>query len=120
MNTKLNEIDINKIYDISRIILEFNDKNKKEEILIAFKSKFKSNPVTAKQIHDSFPDHKIYLNDQLSIGNRKILWFTKQITANYNFKYVWTNSSGVFLKKADGEMGIDHYHSLKILIVKEI
>lgn len=44
-------------------------KNKKDEILSAFKSKFKSNPVTAKQFHDSFPDHKIYSNNQLLIGN---------------------------------------------------
>lgn len=61
---------MNKIYriktrnnDISKIIIEFNDKYKKEEKLSAFKFKFKSNPVTAKEIHPYFPDNKIYLNE---------------------------------------------------------
>lgn len=93
----LNEDDINIIYqiktrnnDTSRTIVEFNDK--KKEILSAFKANVKSNPFTTKEIHTSFPDHKVYLNDQLSSSNRKILWMTKQIAANYNFKYVWANT----------------------------
>lgn len=45
-----------------RIIIGFNDKNKKEEILSAFKSQFKTKPIIANEIHNSFPVRKIYLN----------------------------------------------------------
>lgn len=72
-------------------MLDLTIKTKKKKILSAFKAKFKSNSVTTKEIHSSFPE--------------QILWITKQIAVNYNFKCVWNISSSVFLKKADGEMG---------------
>ncbi|CAI6373414.1 unnamed protein product [Macrosiphum euphorbiae] len=113
LDIEIKEVDISKLYriksksnDTDRIIIGFNDKNKKEAILSAFKSKLKTSPITANQIHTSFPDRKIFLNHQLSTDNRKLLWMTKQLAAIYHFKYVWTNQSGVFLKKSDGDTGV--------------
>lgn len=100
MNIELNEVESNKIYHIKtrnngilvEQLLNLMIKTKKKK----FKSKFKGDPITAKEIHVSFPDQKIYLNDQLSTGNRKILCLIKPLATNYNFKYVWKNSSGVY------------------------
>jgi len=44
-------------------------KSTKEEMLSAFKF----NQITAKEIHTPFSDFKIYFNDQLTAGDRKIL-----------------------------------------------
>jgi len=110
LDIEIKEVDISKIYriksksnDTDRIIIGFNDKNKKEAILSAFKAKLKTSPITSNQIHTSFPDRKIYLNHQLSTDNRRSLWKTKQLAVIYHLKYVWTNQSGVFLKKSDGD-----------------
>lgn len=50
-------------------------KHRKKEMLLAFKPKLKTNSITAKVIYSSFSGLKIYLNDQLTAENRKILCY---------------------------------------------
>ncbi|CAI6353014.1 unnamed protein product [Macrosiphum euphorbiae] len=45
---------------------------------------------------------------------RKIFWLTKQLSKEYNWKYVWANSNGVYLRKTDGDVPI------KIQSIKDI
>lgn len=72
-------------YDTSRIIVEFNDKNTKEEMLSAVKYKLKTNPITAKEIHSSFSDFKIYLKDQLTTAKKIILyWIMSEFLNKHN------------------------------------
>lgn len=67
------------------------------------KSRFKTKiPILAKEIHNSFPENHIYVNEQLSVANWKMFQLAKWISKKYNYDYVWANVSGVFLKKNEG------------------
>ncbi|XP_025422472.1 uncharacterized protein LOC112692123 [Sipha flava] len=88
----------------SNIIVIFNN-NKKEELIKAFKTQCKIKPIIATDLYSNFDPTRIYLNDQLSMENKKILWATKQVASKYCYKYVWSNSIGVFLKKKEGDTG---------------
>lgn len=114
VNVEVKEEHINKTYrlrhknqDNSRIIVEFTNKEIKNNLLTAIKSRVKTKmPLIAKEIHKNFPENHIYVNEQLSVVNRKIYWLAKQIAKKYNYEYVWANGSGVFLKKAEGMYGV--------------
>ncbi|XP_029347999.1 uncharacterized protein LOC115034739 [Acyrthosiphon pisum] len=114
VNVEVKEEHINKTYrlrhkneDNSRIIVEFTNKEIKNNLLTAIKSRVKSKmPLIAKEIHKNFSKNHIYVNEQLSVVNRKIYWLAKQIAKKYNYEYVWANGSGVFLKKAEGMYGV--------------
>ncbi|VVC36151.1 Hypothetical protein CINCED_3A002300 [Cinara cedri] len=107
VNVEVKEENLNKIYRIrnkdennSRIIIELNDNEVKNTLLCAIKSRFKTKtPILVKKMHKSFPENHIYVNEQLSVVNRKMFWLAKQISKKYNIDYVWENGSGVFLEK---------------------
>jgi len=62
-------------------------------------------PLLAKEVHNSFPENYIYVNE-LSVANRKIYWLVKQIAKKYSYDYVWANGSGVFMKKTEGKYDV--------------
>lgn len=63
------------------------------------------NPLTAHNIHKSFQSTNMYKTECLSVGNRKLFWLSKLVAKQYEFKYVWANANGVFMKKVDGSAG---------------
>lgn len=98
-----------------KIIVKFNSKTIKESFLNGVKSLASSkHPLKSNQIHNSFPDKIVYVNHELSPMFRKIFWLTKQLSKEYNWKYVWANSNGVYLRKTDGDVPI------KIQSIKDI
>lgn len=116
VNVEFTVEDINKIYRTKgrnetnrNIIVTFNNINKKIELIKAFKNQYKVKPITATELSSNFTNLRIYLNDQLSTDNKKFLWITKQLAMKYHFKFVWSNSSGVYLKKKEGDMGVRVY-----------
>lgn len=77
-------IDVN-----SNIIVIFNNNNKKYELVTAFKTlQRKLKPIIATDLYSNFQPASIYLNEQLSMANRKILWTTKQVASKYSYKYI--------------------------------
>jgi len=111
---EVKEEHINNIYRLkhkdennSRIIVEFSNKDVKNNLFSAIKSRVKSKmPILAKKIYKSFPENNIYVNEQLSMVNRKIYWLAKQISKKYKYDYVWANGSGVIMKKSEGMYGV--------------
>lgn len=87
------------------IFVQFCSKTVKDSLLNNIKLCHKNkNPVTAKHLHSSFEDSNIYINDQLTHYNKKLLWTAKEVAKNYNFKYTWANSGGIFIRKQmDGQ-----------------
>ncbi|KAE9525887.1 hypothetical protein AGLY_013936, partial [Aphis glycines] len=123
------KVEVNNIYrikranisnnNISNIIIIFNNMNKKIELVKAFKTQFKTKPIVASDLFSNFTSNSIYMNDQLSTYNKKILWVAKQVAKNYYFKFVWTNINGVFMKIKEGNTGIRvSYNSLYMAISK--
>jgi len=70
------------------------------------KSRVKNkNPIVAKDIHSSFSSNNVFINDQLTAENRKILWLGKQVSNKYKYNYIWANGGDIFLKKEEGHFG---------------
>lgn len=63
-----------------------------------FNIQFEIKLVIVTGLFSNFLSNLIYLNEHLSLDNRKI-WVTKQVTIKYNYMFVWSKSSGVFLKE---------------------
>lgn len=69
-------------------------KNIKELFVKNVKLQYKNNnPLLANKIHWNFPENKIFINDQLTRHNKKLLWISKEVAKNYNYKYTWANMS---------------------------
>jgi len=87
---------VNWLFALSKII--------KDEILLKVKNRYKSkNPLKAVEIHSSFPDKLVFINHELTTADRKLFWFSKLLAKEYSYKYVWSTSEGVFMKKSDGD-----------------
>jgi len=48
---------------------------------------------------------QIFINNQFTQYNKKILWLSKEVSKKYDFKYSWANSGGVFIRKQEGRQG---------------
>lgn len=109
LNVEISDSDIIKAFRLKntndrqgKIIIHFCSKDIKDKLLSGIKTVYKSgNQLMAKHVHFSFPDTKIYIIDQLSVGNKKLFWLSKLSSKVYDFKYTWSNAYGVFTKKND-------------------
>lgn len=78
-----------KILHLIQIVVHFDHRLKKDELLNAVKINLKSNNrITAKDIYASFEKQSVYINYQSSINNKKLFWLAMKIGSRNNFKYV--------------------------------
>lgn len=86
-----------------RIVVQFNSKAVKDSLINSMKSRYKDkNPLMTKDIHSNFSNSKVFINDQLTQNNKKLLWLAKEVGKYYNHRYTWANMSGVFVRKVEG------------------
>ncbi|XP_046807404.1 uncharacterized protein LOC111687197 [Lucilia cuprina] len=96
INVEIKEGDISKAYRIkkqsNKIIVEFSTLCKKTE----FMSKIDRHRIDANIINNNGTDSNgnkfIYINDQLSFNNRRLLWLAKTKAKEANWKFVWVRS----------------------------
>jgi len=63
---------------VGNIIVRLNSNSTKNEIMKNIKLRWKNkNPLTAKQVYSNFNDAPIFINDQLTQYNKKLLWLAK-------------------------------------------
>ncbi|KAF0724581.1 Uncharacterized protein FWK35_00019031, partial [Aphis craccivora] len=104
----------------SKINVKFNNSTTKEAFILEIKTRIRiKNPLKSNQIHSSFQEKTVYINHDLTPSSRKIVWLAKQFTKTYNWKYVWANSKGVYIRKNEGEQimklhSVDDVHKLDI------
>lgn len=48
----------------------------------------------------------IYINDQLTFNNRKLLWIAKTKAHEANWKYVWVKNGNIFARKIENAPSI--------------
>jgi hypothetical protein len=48
------------------------------------------------------------------VGNSKLFWLSKLLSKMYDFKYIWANSSGVFMKKNESS------HSFRVISINQL
>ncbi|KAL5245917.1 hypothetical protein ACI65C_013325 [Semiaphis heraclei] len=86
-----------------KIVVKFNSKLINDSTITNMKSRYKDkNTLMAKDIHINFGNSKVFINDQLTQNNKKLLLLVKEVAKYYNYKYTWANLSGVFVRKQNG------------------
>ncbi|CAI6370886.1 unnamed protein product [Macrosiphum euphorbiae] len=90
-----------------KIIAKFNSTILKDSIIKSIKLLYKNkNPVTANNLCTNFPEVNVFTNDQLTKENKRLLWLSKEFSKTYGYRFVWSNSGGVYLKKQEMEQVI--------------
>lgn len=106
-NVTINREDINKSYRLkkqnNKIIIEFATMHKKDE----FMGKIARHRIEAKSVNldeesdDSNNPKYIYINDELTFNNRRLLWLAKTKAKEVNWKYIWVKNGIIFARKTD-------------------
>lgn len=100
VNVEINNSDINNAYRINKAanktIIEFTTLNKKRELM----SKFKQHRIDAKIVNQTDDGNKfIYINDQLTAYNRRLLWSAKTKAKECGWKFVWIRNGTICARK---------------------
>lgn len=94
-------------YLISNIIIMFNNKNKKQELIKTFETQFKIKLIIATDLYSNFHSTRIYLMNNFRWIMRKYNGLpTKQMANKYNYKFIWPNNSGEYSISEKKENGI--------------
>lgn len=82
------------------IIVCFCNRYIKEDFVAAARSASKSSPITTGLIGLA-GNHRIFVNDHLTIQNKSLLAKTKKSAAEKNFQYVWVKHAKIYTRKND-------------------
>lgn len=104
INAELHETDIDNAYKTKRkgkVIVEFSSLRKKREIM----SKINKHRIEGGNINkcENNNNNYIYINDQLTDHNRRLLWLAKTKAKEANWKYVWVRNGNIYARKIENE-----------------
>lgn len=113
LGVEIGEGDIEKSYRLKKqddkIIIEFSSLSKKQQLM----GKIERHRVDAKIINggnnnnenntegSSAKNRYIYINDQLTFNNRKLLWLAKTKAKESNWKFVWVRNGNICARKTE-------------------
>ncbi|XP_044756896.1 uncharacterized protein LOC123315311 [Coccinella septempunctata] len=84
------------------IVLRFISKIRRDDFLDAYKVKRVSNSGSdGSGIRVENVSERLYINEHLSIHNKKLFKEARDIAKNKEYKYVWTQSGNILLRKND-------------------
>lgn len=79
------------------IIVAFTKKESKEK----FMSSRRNRSLYAREIGFENSRNQIYINEDLTKQKKELLWKTRKIKKERNFKYVWCKQGNIFLRRDD-------------------
>lgn len=85
---------------IKPIIVCFCQRYVKEDFIAAARHELKTSPLTPVKI-GLIGNHKIFINDHLTIRNKMLLSKTKTTSAEMDYKYVWVKHAKIHARKND-------------------
>lgn len=97
------------------IVVKFVSRITKDELLAASKKK---RGVSSSAIGIPTNESTIYVNEHLTISNKKLYGETRSLCKEKNYKYCWTKDCKIFVRKGDDTrvIGIDSSESLKKIV----
>ena len=108
LNVELNHNDICNAYHLKqqqegkiKVIIELNSLNKKREIM----SKIQRHRLDAKIIKKD-DDGFIYVNDELTPYNRRLLWQAKTKAKESKWNFVWCRNGNIFARRNENSSAI--------------
>lgn len=112
LNISLNNDDISNAYKIkknNKIIIEFTTINKKKELMGKLKgNKLNSNIFNTGENNmlNNSNANFIYINDDLTAINRRLLWIAKTRAKECLWKFIWVRNGNIFARKAENSPAI--------------
>ncbi|CAB3224580.1 unnamed protein product [Arctia plantaginis] len=82
------------------IVVNFCNRYVKENFVAAARLESKTSPLSTAKIGLQ-GNHKIYVNDHLTLKNKTLLSKTKKAAAEKNFQYVWVKYAKIHVRKTD-------------------
>lgn len=110
----LEQHDISNAYRLrnneNKIVVEFSTLNKKRELM----SKIRGHRIEANILYEDESNNAnnnsnnnyVYVNDQLTANNRRLLWLTKIKAKECNWKFVWVKNGNIFARKIENSPAI--------------
>ncbi|KAF6198808.1 hypothetical protein GE061_006831 [Apolygus lucorum] len=81
-----------------KVIVKFLTRQQKK-IWTQKKKEFKD--ITATDVHPSFPNNKLYINERLTPQNGTLFCLARKFGKEYEHKFVWTSNGNIYVKKDD-------------------
>lgn len=110
-NIIINDSDIIDSYCVkkkNKVLVHFSSYNIKQNYIDKVREKKLSVADLAKKRERNSAEQsssknckKVYVNEQLTATNKRILWEAKDIARSKKWKYVWVKNGRIFVKKAD-------------------
>lgn len=100
----VNDADISNAYRTrkgDKIIAEFTTTNKKNELMQKIKGHRIDANVINKTPNVDRRNNYIYVNEQLTFNNRRLLWLTKTKARECNWQFIWVRNGNIFARKAE-------------------
>lgn len=99
----------------SRILVRFKSKEIKEKVISSVKKWQKSNKrglLTTSDIGISGVSHKIFLRDNLTFANQRLLRTVKDKARERNFSFVWVKDCKILVRKST-KSPVFHINSIR-------
>ncbi|KAG7295398.1 hypothetical protein JYU34_022447 [Plutella xylostella] len=129
LSLPFDEHDIKDVYrlpskDIATkpLILEMDSTNAKAVLLGAIKSYNLHNsqePLNTKTLGLSGNKTPIYVSDYLTKKAAKLYYLGRMLKRNHNFKFCWSNSGKIFIKKNEESPAIELKHEKQVLLIEQ-
>ncbi|KAJ2947357.1 hypothetical protein O0L34_g13703 [Tuta absoluta] len=85
------------------VVIRFTRKAVRDEFL---KAALTRRNLDSKDITESGPQRKLYVNERLSSGNRHLFRITRDFTKNTGYKFCWSRGGNIFIRKREGSPAI--------------
>jgi len=93
------DIDLN-LFDIENAYRKPSNQNlQTPQIIVEFSSKRKRNEFIKKRGKLEYKGSRIYINENLTAYNRKLLWETRTKAKELGYRYIWTSNGRIYCKK---------------------
>lgn len=115
------DADVGKAYRIKRnknIIIEFTSLSKKKEIM----EKIKNHRIDSNTLYENTNktnNNYIYINDELTPHNRRLLWMAKIKAREHKWKFVWIRDSHIYARRNENSKHIIINNSADIELIYE-
>lgn len=106
--TKANIVDVYRKKRSKKIIVKFDTTNAKKE----FSQKVKSQKIKASELKNQNQTYAgitgarndfIFVNDELTSLNKRLLWMAKNQAREKNWRFVWTKNGKIMAKKSESD-----------------
>lgn len=92
------------------IVVKFKDRKVRDLVI----EKARKTKLKAKDLLDTFPETAVFVNEHLTAERKKLMASARVKKTEMNYKYLWTRSGQIYIKKTDTS------HPIKIMCTEDL